>query len=362
MNRERTRSALLVALVAAGSLAGAIAACAVTICDIQAYDDDGFSPLNGQYVTVRGVVTVPAGYFQPTYTSIYVQEGDCGVNVFCFTPLSLALGDSVEVTGHVEEYVSTTSGAGATTELFCDAPSRIVVLSTGHPAPEPASLNLKDVGVEANEGRLVKTIGVVVENDFNISMYLGDPWSHATIQIYKNYNENTDFTQFIPGDTLEVTGVVLQYDRTPPYFEGYELVPRFQSDFQHAVPPPPPDPIYWSNATLDVPAATFRPEIGEILPIRYAAPDRSETKIVVYDLQGRIVRTLTDAVYVGQSTLPEFYRDGFFGQGVRGWDGRDDLRRLVPAGTYICRLEVTESDGAVSIASAPAVVGVRLKR
>ena len=362
MNRERTRSALLVALVAAGSLIGAIAACAVTICDIQAYDEDGFSPLNGQYVTVRGVVTVPTGYFQPQYTSIYIQEGDCGVNLFCFTPLALALGDSVEVSGLVEEYVSSTSGAGATTELFCDTPSQIVVLSTGNPAPEPASLNLADVGVEVNEGRLVKTVGVVVENDFNITMYLGDPWSHATIQVYKNYNENTDFTQFVPGDTLEVTGVVLQYDRTPPFFEGYELVPRFQSDFQHAVPPPPPDPVYWPNATLDVPAATFRPDVGEILPISYAAPDRSETRIVVYDLQGRAVRTLTDAIYAGQSTLPEFYRDGFFGQGVRGWDGRDDLRRLVPAGTYICRLEATDSDGAVTIATAPAVVGVRLKR
>lgn len=362
MNLERTRSVLLVALATAVFLSGSVAASATTICDIQAYDEDGFSPLNGQFVTVRGVVTVPSGYFQPTYTSIYVQQGSCGVNVFCPTPLSIALGDSVEVSGQVEEYVSPTSGGGSTTELFCDSASRIVILSSGLPAPVPAELNLEDVGLEANEGRLVRTIGIVIENDFNISMYIGDPWSEASIQVYKNFNEHTDFTQFLPGDTLEVTGVILQYDRTPPYFEGYELVPRFQSDFQHAVPPPPPDPVYWPNATLDVPAAPFLPEIGEILPIRYAAADRSETRIVIYDLQGRLVRTLTDATYGGQSTLPEYYRDGFYGQGVRGWDGRDDLKRLVPAGTYICRLEATDPHGAATIATAPAVVGVKSRR
>jgi hypothetical protein len=66
-------------------------------------------------------------------------------------------------------------------------------------------------------------------------------------------------------------------------------------------------------------------------------------------------------MYDGVSALPEYYRDGFYGEGIRGWDGRDEYRRLVPAGTYICRLEVENEDGDVSVATAPAVVGVRLK-
>ena len=361
MTRKGKRLALAAIVLAGWLAAGAVHA--TTICEVQEYDADGYSPLVGQIVTVRGIVTVPPGYFQPQYTSIYVQQDSCGVNVFCFDqlPFELSLGDSVEVTGEVEEYVSGGSGAGATTEIVCDNTDQIEVLSTGHPAPEPAELNLEDVGVEDNEGRLVKTVGIIIENNFDYSMYLGDPWSGASIQIYKNYNDSTDFSVFIPGDTLEVTGVILQYDRSSPFLDGYELVPRFQRDMQYAVPPTPPDPIFWVNAALDIPASTFLPELGEILPISYAAPDRSRTTIAVYDLQGRLVRTLVDGSYDGHSELPEFYRDGFFGEGVRGWDGRDEYRRLVPAGTYICRLEVADEDGAASVVSVPAVVGVKLK-
>jgi hypothetical protein len=361
MTRYRGRPTL--AAVALAVVLAAAAGQATTICDVQDYDSEGFSPLMGQTVTVRGAVTVPPGLFQPQYSSFYVQQGDCGVNVFCFDflPFELAIGDSVEITGEVEEYVSGTTGAGATTELFCDSTDRIVFLSSGHPEPTPAELSLADVGLEVNEGRFVRTIGVVIENNFDFSMYLGDPWSGASVQVYSNYNENISFTEFIPGDTLEVTGVILQYDRSAPFFEGYELVPRYQDDMRHAEPPPLPDPVYWSEAALRAPATPFRPDVGEILPITYAAPEGSRTTIEIYDLQGRVVRTLVEGTYEGQSLIPEFYRDGFYGDGVRGWDGRDTYRCIVPAGTYICRLEVEDDDGAVSVATAPAVVGIRLK-
>jgi len=352
-----------VALLALAGLVLAVPAAAETICDVQEYDSTGFSPLQGQTVTVRGAVTIPPGMIQPQYTSMYIQQGDCGVNVFCFDLLSfeLSLGDSVQVTGEVEEYVSSNTGAGATTELFCDSAARIELLSTGNDPVEPAELTLADVNLEENEGRLVKTTGVVIDNNFDWSMYLGDPFSGASVQVYKNNIVGTDFSVFIPGDTLDVTGVILQYDRAAPYFEGYELVPRYQSDMQHAEPVPPPDPVYWAEALLNVPASPFRPDMGEILPITYAAPERSETAIEVYDLQGRVVRTLADGVYDGVSMLPEFYKDGIYGEGIKGWDGRDEYRRIVPAGTYICRLEVKDADGNESVATAPAIVGIMLK-
>ena len=273
MTRYKGRPAITAAALAA--ILAATAAHAETICEVQEYDSEGFSPLLGATVTVRGVVTVPPGVFQPEYTSMYVQEGDCGVNVFCFDPLVLSIGDSVEVTGVVEEYISSGSGAGATTEIFCDTPSQIVLLSSGHPEPEPAQLSIEDVAVEDSEGRFVRTIGIVIENNFDYSMYIGDPWSGASVQVYSNFNENIDFTEFTPGDTLDVTGVVLQYDRSAPFLEGYELVPRYQTDMLYAEPPPPPDPVYWSEALLEIPAAPFRPDVGEILPIAYAAPSAS---------------------------------------------------------------------------------------
>jgi hypothetical protein len=352
-----------VAALALAALVIAAPAAAVTICDVQEYDSTGFSPLVGQTVTVKGAVTIPPGLMQPQYTSMYIQRGDCGVNVFCFDPLpfELSLGDTVQVTGEVEEYVSSTTGAGATTEIFCGDVADIVLLSSGNDPVEPAEMDLATLVHEENEGRLVKSIGVVIDTNFDYSIYIGDPWSEAFVQVYQSNIDSTDFTVFVPGDTVEITGVVLQYDRAAPYFEGYELVPRYQRDMQYAEPVPPPEPVYWTDALLNVPAAPFRPDIGEILPITYAAPDRSEAKMQIYDLQGRVVKTLTEGVYDGRSALPEHYRPGFYSEGIRGWDGRDEYRRVVPAGTYICRLEVKDPDGKESAVIAPVVVGVKLK-
>jgi hypothetical protein len=311
-------------------------------------------------VTVQGVVVAEPGVFQPLYTSFYIEWEGCGINVFDFDPgiMTASLGDTIEVTGEVEEYISDNTGAGASTEILM---SSWRLLGASEEEPEPTYFNLKELGVEENEGRLCRTIGVVREESLPYEVYIHQPWSGADIQVYRA-NENLDIGIFDVGDTVDITGIMMQYDRTPPFFDGWELSPRTESDMKIAVPPPPPDPEFWPNSALRVPAQTFRPDGNEVIPIAYLAPDRSEVSMRVYDLQGRVVRTLTDSEYTGYSSIPEFYKDDFFVQGTNGWDGRDDLRRLVPAGSYICRLEVTDRDGTTSVSTAPIVVGIALER
>jgi len=335
---------------------------AVTICDVQEFDDEGLSPLEGQNVTVRGAVTFPPGYMQPMYTTMYIEDDGCGINVFCFDllPFELALGDTVEVTGEVTEYISSSTGAGATTEIVCDSPSNIVLVSTDNPVPEPTYFNLQEAGQEQYEGRLIRTIGVVRETNYDWQMFIHQPWSGAEIQVYQSNNDSTDFSMFDVGDTLDVTGVTLQYDPDLPYFDGWELVPRFQRDLKYAEPPEPEDPDYWPNAFLRAPAKPFVPELGYVMPIEYAAPEESTVTIEIYDLQGHRMRTLTSGEYTGHSDLPGYYKDDFFVTGIQGWDGRDELKRLVPAGTYIVRLEAKDRDGDTSVATMPVVVGVKL--
>jgi hypothetical protein len=352
----------LAAVLTAAVLAVPGPAAAVTVCDVQEYDDEGLSPLDGQNVTVRGAVTLPPGYIQPLYTSMYIENDGCGINVFCFDrlPIELALGDTVEVTGQVTEYISSSTGAGATTEIVCDVPSDIVLINSGNPEPEPAYFSLQEAGDERYEGRLIRTIGIVRETNYDWQMYIWQPWSGAEIQVYDSGNDSTDFSMFDIGDTLDVTGVTLQYDRDAPYFDGWELVPRFQRDLRHATPPDPGQPEYWPNASLRLPAKPFVPELGYVMPIEYSAPEESSVTIEVYDLQGRRVRTLASGEYSGYSDLPGYYKDDFFVTGTQGWDGRDELKRLVPAGTYIVRLEATDRDGDASVATMPVVVGVKL--
>ncbi len=331
----------------------------VTICDVQEYDAMGYSPLLGEIVTVRGVVTVEPGVFQPLMTSFFIEWGDCGVNVFHFDPdiVAVAVGDTIDVTGEVEEYQSS---GGLTTEILLSSWSMV---GEGDGEFEPTYISLKRLGVEENEGRLCRTIGVVREKNLPNNIYIHQPWSGAEIQVY-GANSAIDLNVYDVGDTIDVTGNMMQYDREAPFFDGYELSPRYQSDMTVAIAPPswPPEPEFWPNAALRIPTQVFRPHGNEIIPIAYLAPDRSEVTMKIYDLQGRVVRTLTEDEYTGYSTIPEFLKDDFFVDGTNGWDGRDDLRRLAPAGAYVCRLEVEDGDGQVSVSTAPIVVGVKLTR
>lgn len=62
--------------------------------------------------------------------------------------------------------------------------------------------------------------------------------------------------------------------------------------------------------------------------IRFSLPEAGRARVLIYDQQGRLVRTLTDA------DLPA-------GEHEVDWDGRSDRRQQAPSGTYIVRL-VTE--------------------
>ncbi len=335
---------------------------AVTICDVQEYDENWGSPLEGQTVTVQGVVTILPGLFQPLRTSFFIEADDededdedcrCGVNIFSHNliSLALALGDTVEVTGVVTEY-------NGTTEIVFSNALDITVIGLATAEPEPTYMSLNNIPFEKNEGRFLRTIGVVT-SQAEWYFYIEQPWSGAEVQIYQS-NELIDMGVFAPGDTVDITGILVQYDRTVPYTEGWELSPRVQEDMTMAVPPPPPAPVFWTDSALRVPSQVFRPDGNEVIPIAYLAPERSEVKMEIYDLQGRVVRTLTESEYTGHSAIPELHKPDFYVQGTNGWDGRDDLRRLVPAGAYVCRLEVEDTDGQVSVSTAPIVVGLKL--
>jgi hypothetical protein len=208
---------------------GARAQTRETICEVQDYDAQGLSPLQGQVVTVAGGVTFPPGYVAPYYTSFYIERDNCGVNVFGYELLSgpPALGDSVVVTGVVEEYISS-SGAGATTQIVIAEQGDVEIISTANPAPEPTDMDLASIQVEDNEGRLLRALGVVVETNYDWLLELSDGFT--TLSIYRAFNDSVSFASYDIGDTLRITGILFQYDRSPPYLEGYELVPRFQSD------------------------------------------------------------------------------------------------------------------------------------
>ena len=223
----RTAAVFVILVIGVGSAAAQVTH---TICDVQQYDEMGLSPLEGELVTVSGIVTAPPGLFQPAMTSFFIESDECGVNVFWFEPnVFLSLGDSLAVTGTVVEYQSSSTGAGSTTQILLGDLGDITTLSVGNPAPQPADLDIVTLAVESNEGRLLRTVGYVTGFDGPWVMYLSD--GTGSIDVYRA-NPDVDLHQFDVGDTVRVTGILMQYDRTPPFLEGYELSPREQSDLE----------------------------------------------------------------------------------------------------------------------------------
>jgi hypothetical protein len=313
---------------------------ATSICEVQDFDEKGYSPLLGQVVTVIGFITVPQGTFQPQYNSIYIQGLDgCGVNVFSYDPPNPnpGLGDLVKVTGEVEEYVSGT--AGATTELYMGSPAAEVLLSRFYPEVEAVVMKTGDIGHESNEGKLIATEGAIVSaNDFGF--YVND--GSGGMQVYQNYTD-IDYTQFRVGMYVKVQGVILQYDRTLPFLDGYELVPRWDSDIEII------DDAYPGEAVLDVEPRVFCPSCGEDgFTIKFATPSTAQVTLRIFDGKGRLIATLFSGTSVGASE--------------KVWDGLQPSGEPVPPGLYVCFLDSIESvSGRKTTDSAPIVVGVQLR-
>ncbi|MBU1707975.1 hypothetical protein KKB28_08705, partial [bacterium] len=86
--------------------------------------------------------------------------------------------------------------------------------------------------------------------------------------------------------------------------------------------------------------------MGQTIKISYNAPMGAFVKLRIFNLRGQVVATLINKTAVGPYTI--------------SWDGRNDLRELLPLGTYIVHLE-SENLGKKTSEMKPVVVGTRLK-
>jgi hypothetical protein len=162
-----------------------------------------------------------------------------------------------------------------------------------------------------------------------------------SIQVYQNFTD-LDFSVFAVGDNVTVTGAVLQYDQTAPYFAGYELAPRYQTDMVKL------DDDYSTSAKIRTEAKVLDTGADQPIAIQYNATKASNVVVRIFDLKGRSITTLFDGTCLGpQESL---------------WDGRDDNGVTVPAGVYVCHIQVRERDsGGGSESAVPIVVGRKLK-
>lgn len=313
------------------------------ISAIQAWDNEGGSLLWGATVATVGFATVPPGVFQPDRTNMYIQDlEEYGINVYSSNLMDAPAleGDLIKASGQVMEYRSIDYNnpfappPGSTTEI---SDASISVIARGFDIVQPAVLSCGDVNDERNEGRFIQTSGVVTSVE-GFAFFISD--NTGVAQIYQNFT-SLDFSRYAVGDSVRVTGVLLQYDYDPPYFEGYELAPRYQTDLVEC------QTYYAREATISATARVLNADADEKVEISINAPRASTIEVKVFDLKGRPIATLASALCVGRSRLT--------------WDAKDDHGTVVPPGTYICSIQAKErAGGEVTQAAVPVVVGMKL--
>lgn len=159
----------------------------VTITNINQIQGTGaLSPLNGQSVSTRGIVTAitGAGFFMQSQSADVDADPNTSEGMFVFTntapPSSAAIGNLVQVTGTVTEFLSSGNPTGLSlTEITSPT---VVQLSTGNPLPTavvidatigstPSSLEpALPLRYERFEFmRVTATLTVIAANDGNVT-------------------------------------------------------------------------------------------------------------------------------------------------------------------------------------------------
>jgi hypothetical protein len=197
------------------------------ISEVNEDDVNGEPVLLGQQVTIKGITTVATGTFSTANNDVFVQDATGGVNVVKIgsqTP-SLSLGDSVTVTGIVDDYFGLTRISSPT----------ITVEAMGLDVPAPLLITTGDINTngEVYEGLLVKVEGAEATGGTwpiqgqDGTLTIDDGSGGCTMFIDKDTDIDGSDT---PAGQVDIVGIVAQYDPSFPYHSGYRLVPRSTGD------------------------------------------------------------------------------------------------------------------------------------
>ena len=313
--------------------------------------------LNGLTVTLRGVVN----FMQDVTTtsgsrriSAFIQdESGRGLNLSqtgaASTFPGIQRGNLIVITGVISPYQGSLQMGG-----FSAAST--TVLAENRPLPAPIVLRTGDLRGQRDiihtawpgnygSGTWVQTSGTIYRVDENIgggtNIAIDDGTGNLTIRVWDSMYLDTvtlGGRAYRPRDLVGVYCSVA--GPSSMYNNDFQMLAGYAEDFTL-----PATGVPSGELVLRVPNRPFAPDLGQRLHIEYSAPALSEVRLRVFDLRGRVVANLVDK------------RAG--GPNIIEWDGRDDLRELLPIGTYILHLEsISQGDSRTQIK--PVVIGTKL--
>ena len=283
----------------------------------------------GQVIEIDGVVTVAAGRLRTNFTEAFLQD-ESGRGIILYSTdldTSFTRGDSVLVVAEVDEfdgkpeliYSSITvlkQNAKVPVEeitisefntlkygyTFVKVWGKVISRSDPYGTNTGANISLQDASGEVTTMRIWNSTNIL----FNDDMQLINLELDSLLQV---------------GQIIEVSGIGGEYSGAS------QLQPAYASDISEKLE----GQTGSFEATLSVSPYPFVPQLGEVIKYSYSFPSDARIKLRVFDTAGRLIATLYDE-YRGLS----FYKEAT-------WNGRDNLNRLVPSGTYLMHLDIIDS-------------------
>ena len=283
----------------------------------------------GQVIEIDGVVTVPAGRLRTNFTEAFLQD-ESGRGIILYSSqldTSFTRGDSVLVVAEVDEFdgkpeliysnitILKQNAEVPVEEItisefntlkygytFVRVWGKIISRSDPYGTNTGANISIQDASGEVTTMRIWNSTNIL----FNDDMQLINLELDSLLQV---------------GRIIEVAGIGGEYSGAS------QLQPAYATDISEKLEGQTGD----FDATLSVSAYPFVPQLGEVIKYSYSFPSDARIKLRVFDTVGRLITTLYDE-YRGIS----FYKEAT-------WNGRDNLNKLVPGGTYIIHLDIIDS-------------------
>lgn len=288
---------------------------------------------DGYYVRTSGVATVGDSIFSVTEMNFYIQDETlAAVNIFQYD------GESVDIIpGHQYTITGVISQYGGIVEIIPDDPEVDVVDDGESTLPDPIELNiasLLSIGEEL-EGLLVKILNVDTVGSINwpskgndANMVISD--DGGTSELALRLDRDTDISGTTePTWPQHITGIFGQFDTSPPYTEGYQLIPRSITDFESAT-------------AIDEFTAVIPDQL--ILYPTYPNPFNPAATIpfnIPVDMVSEQVKKLTIYNTLGQ--VIKEYELSNINAGLNSvkWNGRSNEGNQVASGLYFAVLQIS---------------------
>jgi len=306
----------------------------LTIAEIRNNLDD----FEGKKVTIKAVVSIGVNITRTDRCDAYVQDfSGRGINLNDGStnfPL-LKRGNYLKITGTVSIYTNNKNG-DVTVQI---KNFKLDSLAGNQPIPAIPKLSTEAAGNLNLEGTMIEANGIINDKIEGLgggsNLTINDGTGNLALRIWDS--SNLDLSDYAIGDTIGVRGVVGSFKLSPQILVGY------QKDLFHVR-------FNGSPTFLKVENKPFAPDQGEKISIRFGVGiPNSHITLRIFDLAGRVVTTILDGV-----GMP-------FPMG-KAWDGRNQIGQNIPVGTYICHLEVVNTDtGKRTVKIAPIVVGTMLR-